>query len=334
MEQSQLTPVSVGIATENKVLGSRELRVTPIETLPGISGGMRTKPGEVTGNGQTDTGGSYEVKTRSDTDIVCLWIPFGSNRKSPPDIRRGEQVLVYRLADTDRYYWTELGLNDDLRRLETATYVFNANPNLADDVNTVDNSYYFEISTHKKRVTFATCKKNGEVTKYDVQFDPGTGKLVVQDDRRNCFLIDTIARRIKLSNERGSFIEMIDRDVNLNVVQDLNITVGRNVKVEIKGEKKESIGKTLTTDVKSTSSHTVGADFSLSTKGSYNLNASGRANITGNGGIYLMNPVYASATIYANGIITGVPDVIGGGKSLKGHIHGNGNNGSPTTPPQ
>ena len=51
------------------------------------------------------------------------------------------------------------------------------------------------------------------------------------------------------------------------------------------------------------------------------LPAGGTATITADGGITLNGPVTINGTAYVSQTLTAVTDVIGGGKSLKGHAH-------------
>ena len=86
--------------------------------------------GELTDNVETiDTGGqdslgkNYVGKVTTKPTLTCRWLPMSnSNRVTPPDVRRNEEVLIYRFADTEYYFWTTLS-NNTIRKLEEITVV-------------------------------------------------------------------------------------------------------------------------------------------------------------------------------------------------------------------
>lgn len=208
---SQLQTYSIGIAAENKPLTSRTLNVTPIEQLPAIDGELTFNPEEQISTGTDTLGNQYEVKVTSDTSLTAEWLPMGSNRVTPPDIRRGEYVEILRLGDSDRFYWRPMGLRDDLRRLETVIYAFNANPKESSNGVDVNNCYYIEISTHNKLVTFSTSNKNGEPYRYTMQLNTSKGEFTFTDDINNFVEIISKERTLRAKNTDTSYIE-IDKD--------------------------------------------------------------------------------------------------------------------------
>lgn len=74
-----------------------------------------------------------------------------------------------------------------------------------------------------------------------------------------------------------------------------------------------------------------GSAINLTTAGAINLTATGKVTIAGSE-IDLNGPVKASGTVDASGNIT-APDVIGGGKSLKTHVHAGVQSGGASTAP-
>lgn len=312
MSATAFVPYSLGIASENKVLSAPTLKVSPIESLPTLNGELKANP-------------------KDDASLECTWIPFGSNRVTPPDIRRGERVMVYRVADTDQYYWTEMGLDDNLRRLETVIYAFNANPKLGDGPLEVANCYYFEVSTHKGLVTFQTSKLNGEQVKYTIQLNPKDGKLAIVDDRKNSFLWDSVNKNMKLQNEQGSFLQLLDKDFNMKIVGNANIDIGQALALKTGKDAKATIGATLDVTSKGNMNFKTGASYSLNSSGTSTIKSSTTK---------VMNPVYMTSTLNVTGMTTGTAgfvtpaDARAGSISLVRHHHGNGNHGSPTTPSQ
>lgn len=219
MHGSQLHSYSIGLAAENKPLRSRILNVTPVEQLPSLDGEIAFNPTDSITVGEDSEGNRYEVKTVMDITLSCEWLPMGSNRVTPPDIRRGELVEVYQLGDSDQYFWRPLGLRDHLRRLETVIYAFNANPT-EDEDNQIDinNCYFLEVSTHNRTITLGTSQANGEPFQYTLQLNAGAGLVTLVDDIGNLVELDSSERSILAQNADESFIQLDKRTVRAESV--------------------------------------------------------------------------------------------------------------------
>lgn len=222
---------SFGMAAENKPLSTKELLVIPIEVLPAMEGEISEEASELKHKGVDSFGVPYELKLKVRNAIPCKWLPLGSNRDTAPDVRRGERILIWRIADADEeFYWTTLGLDDHLRRLETVRYLFNADPDgLSDSVPGPDNSYCIEVSTHQKLITLTTTKLNGEPFAYTLQLNTGTGYFTLTDDIQNFVELDSTEKRICLHNATGTYWELKAEDLIGYAVRDIDVTAVRNI---------------------------------------------------------------------------------------------------------
>lgn len=206
---SKMRPYSLGIVAQNKPLNTNFIDVTPIEDLNMLDGEITGNTRELKQIGSNADGSAFNTSVLTKTSIKAEWIPIGQpNRLTSPDVRRGAVVQIYQFGDSaENYFWTTLKQDLNIRKLETVIYAFSATQKEDDDLKH-ETSYYFEISTHKKLVTFHTSKANGEPTSYDIQIDSGTGKLIVQDDMGNEFLMNSTAGELKMKNSSGSFISV------------------------------------------------------------------------------------------------------------------------------
>jgi hypothetical protein len=240
MQVSQLVPYSIGIAAENKPLNTRTLNVTPIEVLSALDGELNFNPTSTTSVGTDSAGNRYEVKATVDNTITAEWYPGNSNRVTPPDIRRGELIDIFRLADSDQYYWRCMGLRDDLRRLETVIFAFNGSPKEGGKGIDFDTCYFLEISTHKKLVTFQTSQANGEPFRYTFQINADEGRTVLTDDVGNYFELDSAKTNLRLENIDGTHLELNRKDIkgyapnNIDLKADNNIslTAGKDINLQ------------------------------------------------------------------------------------------------------
>lgn len=208
MEVSKLNFYSIGTAAENKALDSQFLEVVPLEDQPFLDGELTDNATKYTANGTDADGSAYNHEIDTSVTVKAAWLPFGqSNRQTPPDIRRGEMVVLFRFADNDEFWWTTIRNDNKLRRLETVIYGIVATSE--EDVEaTHENMYWIEMSSHQKLIHLHTSKANGEFCTYDIQINAGDGCIVIQDDQGNYFSFDSKNHRIELYNQDGSHIDV------------------------------------------------------------------------------------------------------------------------------
>lgn len=234
-DKSKLHLYSYGIVAANKSLKSNNIQVTPIEKL-------QMTDGELTDNLTTANtsvvdadGASTDTTTYQSATLTARWLPFSSNRKTSPDVRRGEKVCIWKFADADKYYWSELEYEGKFRKLETVIYAFSATMNEGDD-EAADTTYFFEISTHNKQVRFHTSMANSEPYSYDFLLNTGEGQFQFMDNIENIFFLDSAAKQWVLKNAEGSFINLNGKDLQINVVGDFTTKVGGNYSLIVDGD--------------------------------------------------------------------------------------------------
>ena len=212
MQLSKLHFYSIGYAAENKKLTSHELEVYPAEVMGYLQGDVNSDSAEDSHDGVDAFGQNYSVPVNVTNSIKAHWYSFGSNRKTPPDIRRGEQVVLMRFADVDKYYWLSTNQSENLRRLETVIYAFsNVSSNDEDVELDGSNTYYIEISTHNKTITLVTNKNDGEAAAYTFQFNTKEGSVTLQDDIGNFLELLSVERKWTLQNADQSRV-VLDKD--------------------------------------------------------------------------------------------------------------------------
>lgn len=155
--------------------------------------------------GKDAAGQDYQSELKTRPSIPCKWLPIGDpNRITPPDVRRGEEVLIYRYGDTEFYFWTN-AFNNIIRKLETAVWWFSGTPEdgkSADTERGPDNGYFLEISSHEKHVIFSTSNKNGEVARYYLQFNGGDGNFILKDDLGQQVIFYSQEGKIEVTSEK------------------------------------------------------------------------------------------------------------------------------------
>src|ERR1700690_1198965 len=99
MEATCFKIVSIGIVAENKVMSSKEVDCVPIESMNMLDGEIKSNPTTVETTGVDSSGKNFSTKAIVDGTVKATWLPFGSNRASAPDVRRGERVYLWQGAN-------------------------------------------------------------------------------------------------------------------------------------------------------------------------------------------------------------------------------------------
>jgi hypothetical protein len=323
MEVSKLQVYSLGVVAANKALDSDDIEVTPIEDLPMVNGEITDETSGYKSSASDAGGAAYSVEAPITNTVKATWLPLGqANRVTSPDVRRGEEVVLYRFADSDKFYWNTHRNDLRLRKLETVIYGFSGTR----DENVKggpESMYYLEVSTHKKLVTFHTSKGDGEPFAYDIQINTKDGTILIQDDAGNSFTLDSKERQLNLTNGDGSYIDLNKEVLSIFTRDQVNIKT-INYKLECQTltettqshvENAQSIETTTSTQSLKAGSNTIEAQTNH--KGNIALNGSlGQSG--GSGG--------AGAT-FANDIV--VQDI-----SFVQHTHAEQGDGADVSPPK
>ena len=312
MEVSQLKFYSVGVVAANKPLTSMEIEVTPMEDLPFVDGEITDKASKYKASATDKEGKAYSTEIDTTVSVKAKWLPLGqSNRMTSPDVRRGEVVMLYRFADTDKFYWTSLQNDTKLRKLETVIYAFSATVT-EDEKGGADNMYWLEVSTHHKLIHFHTSKANGEPFAYDIQINTKDGCIVIKDDVGNLISFDSKEHRIEIINQDGSFVDVNKTKIFLKSTDLIQMDT-KAVIINAETVDENSTTRTVkTTNLNETSTtHTVKAT---------DMKITAKVDLTG--------------TMNSSGNIKSAADVQAGSISLSQHTHKDADSSGDVGPPK
>lgn len=216
MKSTQLRPISIGIVAENKVRDVDLVKVMPIELFPYVKEEIKDNNTPYFGAGLDADGREYTVQVDIDNTINASWLSLETNRITPPDLIKGEQVLLWQYGDEDKYYYTSMGRDDRLRRLETVVRRYSNISDLEEDVTelTPENSYEVIVSTHDKYIHITTNKYDEEPFAYSIKLDTKTGNLRINDDVGNFLLLDSENTLIRSENQSGAWFELNKEVIN------------------------------------------------------------------------------------------------------------------------
>nr|DAN37127.1 MAG TPA: central spike protein [Caudoviricetes sp.] len=214
---NNLTPYSLGIAAVNLELGTDILTVYPQSILP-MRDGEVIDAMEETSQTITDSfGRTSSVKISTSNAIKAKWYCQDPNLMTPPNVRRGAKVMLWRQANTDYFYWSTTTNTDNYQKLEERVYGYSNTKNESVDHTKDPNATWTQgVSTLRKEVNLIhTTKSDGEQWAYDINVNAKEGFIVLKDDIDNMIRIDSKNHIIRLQTTDGAFIEINKRNINI-----------------------------------------------------------------------------------------------------------------------
>jgi hypothetical protein len=217
---SKFKHYSMGIAAVDYVTGDDTLEIFLSEHLSDYSGYIADKDRKkdlLGGDSLSSLGGVLTGKLDRSVTIHARWLKDGNdNRVSPPNVKKGETLNVYKFGDTDRYYWTTALNETNVRKQESVAYAVSNETKHGATV-TDKNSYWTKIDTINKKVKIIKTNKNdGEPAAWDIDINTKTGVLFIEDDRGN---------RIEIKDKS---ITLSSGTVNVNA-NNINLKAGNTV---------------------------------------------------------------------------------------------------------
>lgn len=210
---SVLKLYSFGRAAANLQKGQKELEVIPIEQLSHLDGEVTDNITTLTSKGSDKDDNQYQVQVEAGNSVKAKWLSRNPNRPYPGLIRRGDELLLWRVGDTDQYYWEETGASGNKRRLDVYVLAISNTKNEEADALTPQNSYFLEINTVDKIIALVTNKSDGEPYAYNLQLNTKDGALIFTDDVQNSFQLDSKEQLLEFLNGAGSFIRVDKEEV-------------------------------------------------------------------------------------------------------------------------
>lgn len=268
---SKLHFYSTGIVAKNKELDSDLIEVSAIEDNSYMDGEITDNIEKIEGEGTDKDGKSFKTTVETTNTVTAKWLSFtDTNRLTPPDVRRGEEVVIWRFGDTDQFWWCTQQQDRKLRRLETVIWGF-SNSSKENEESNHTNMYWVEMSTHRKLFTLHTSKNDGEPFAWDIQLDAKNGVFVIDDNDGGHFFYDAKNRHFKFKNKDESFLEIEKKRAKWSIpdkieilTKDLIISATNSIKMSTSNYSLTT--KSYTTKATSWKTQVPSANFSASVK--------------------------------------------------------------------
>lgn len=222
-----------GYVLEDKAKDSDQVKVLPVEHLPGAVDGA-VAPGTTSYSvNTTDSSGKTTTATGTTTNFITATFMGDTNKPYPPMVVAGEKVWVYQLFSADKYYWNAAGRDQNLRGLDRYRIEVSAvnhkkvgNANVA---KTDSNTYFIDFDAIAGTVTIGTAAANGEPCAWRILLNAKEGKVTLSDDKKdpNTIIIDSVNDKIQLLNGQLSSVTLNKKSVEVYAPEDIIMRADR-----------------------------------------------------------------------------------------------------------
>lgn len=222
-----------GQVMEDLVAGDIFLKVIP-KFIPHLFEASKDGPKEEKYKFKTMDGTEKEIITLNTNYVIARYLSLNDgNRFSPPNVVKGETVLLIQFIGEPELYWMDMDNEQDIRNREEAIWTYSNKPDEYPDGQIPDqlqDNYMFIISTIAKFLGFRTSRTDGEKAAYKVEFRTGSGEVEVSDDYGNMFILYSENGVLKM-RLAGALLKRVDKD-NVEVIggTDNFIVQGKTIK--------------------------------------------------------------------------------------------------------
>ncbi|EEE9654089.1 hypothetical protein DFV33_04965 [Salmonella enterica subsp. enterica serovar Bareilly] len=218
--KSGLHIFSIGIVAEDKPRGTTRVKVIPIEVnfINPTAVDATETPVEKQHNSLS---GADNLTVKQGNAITAKWMKSNSNRVNPPDVKKEDYVRIWRIGETDMYFWEDLN-NSNVKRLEDGVYAWSADPvnQMADDLS---NAYVLNISPMDGHITLRTSMTNGEKNAYLLQLNTRDGFCQLVDDEGRKFYLNSPEDDLGFENACRSKININKEDAFIYAKRSINL---------------------------------------------------------------------------------------------------------------
>ncbi|AWN08845.1 putative structural protein [Salmonella phage SPAsTU] len=224
---------SIGIVAEDKPRGTDRVKIIPIET--NFMQPTAVNATETPVEKQHEAAGATDNLTvKTGNAITAKWWKYNSNRVNSPDVKREDYVRIWRIGETDMYFWEDLNMSN-VKRLEDAVYAWSADPTnqMADDLS---NAYVLNISPMDGHITLRTSMANGEKNAYLMQLNTRDGMWQLVDDKGRKFYMNSPEDDLGFENAMLSKVNINKEDAFIFTKKSINFetqTINEKCKVRI-----------------------------------------------------------------------------------------------------
>lgn len=208
--KTQIDFFSYGIVAEDIKPGTAWIEAIPIEIT--FVNPTAVKAGEkVTEHQFVSSNAKDSVKSTEGNSVPAKWWKFNSFQVTPPNVCKGDEIVIYRLGETDIYFWEDLN-STNVKKTVNIIYAYPADPanQMADDLS---NAYVIQISSIEKMIQIRTSMANGEGAAFNFQFNLRDGTHLCTDQKGNKYWINSKENDVGLQNANGTKLNALKEEL-------------------------------------------------------------------------------------------------------------------------
>lgn len=210
---SKLSIYSLGTVVKDKEKDSHIVYAIPYEVLTDLDGNLQNATQKVSGTLTEDAGKVFSSTTKR-VALRCEWLPFGDLRTTSPDMVLGEQVIIYRYADTQDYYWTPKRQDLMNRKLEHIVLTLsNTKEDQEEKTAPFKKVYTITLSTRDGYLSIVTNDNQKEKAVYEVLLNTKDGIFKLSDNKENALVLNSVERTFRV--KAGEITFECDSFINL-----------------------------------------------------------------------------------------------------------------------
>ena len=226
---------NLSIETDEDNKPATELRVWLVEGFPMADGEITAENEEVEVEGVDGEGKAYTEKVETTITPSAQWLNLGgSNQQTPPNVRRGERLIVLKFGDAPQLYWHCLGLDLNLRKLETVRYSISGTTSEKEDGTKEGFCYFLEMSSHGQYIMLENSAKNGEKAVFTVQLNLKEGAMFIADEKGNEFEFDSVETILRMLNANKTLVELNKKKILMKALDSIEMEAGNEIKMKTK----------------------------------------------------------------------------------------------------
>lgn len=231
MRHTVFKPIGIGYVMSNKKLREMEIEVYLPEQTNLRDGELLPATKDLEYELEDINELIRKGKITTGNTVPATWLPMTAHHLEAPSVRRGERVMVYNMADSEVYYWKEMGLDEDLRKLDTIVFAISATKDEQDTKLTATNTYWIEFSTHSKKVALVTTQADGEPFGYEMFLDTAKGTFRLIDTVNNYVELISEDNKIQMVTAEEAFAKVEKNTVQLQTPDGAEYFIdGKNIK--------------------------------------------------------------------------------------------------------
>ena len=161
------------------------------------------------------------ISLTKSNNILAKWARLGQgNRITPPNVVKGEHVVILRFSNRDEYYWETINYYLGLRKKEHAVFFFSNDDSSSKDSD-IEKGYYLEVSPKNSKVKLHL---GNDAVSYDFELKGKEGIVELKDDKDNAFKLDSNKKtfsfkteKFKVENNTTELIQLLIEWVDANM---------------------------------------------------------------------------------------------------------------------